>query len=122
MAPPPMAPCNAQFGLTCDNVTQTCLRPSSIYWSYAGCESLSTYAGYCGKNESCTTQVGLFCRLPGSNTPCDCPLQSKFYTCDCQQGQTWITTTSTLGKKIAPYGTIFETNSKPSKRFRKSPR
>ncbi|CAF3694299.1 unnamed protein product [Rotaria socialis] len=97
MAPPPMAPCNAQFGLTCDNVTQTCLRPSSIYWSYAGCESLSTYAGYCGKNESCNTQVGLFCRLPGSNTPCDCPLQSKFCTCDCQQGQTWITTTSSSG-------------------------
>ncbi|CAF1678468.1 unnamed protein product [Rotaria magnacalcarata] len=91
------APCNPQFDLTCDNVTQICLCPSSTYWSYAGCESLSTYAGYCDKNKSCNTQIGLFCRLPDSNTPCDCPLQSKFYTCDCQQGQTWITATSSSG-------------------------
>ncbi|CAF1052540.1 unnamed protein product [Rotaria sordida] len=89
--------CNTQLGLICDTVTQTCICPSSTYWSYARCEQLSTYTGYCDRNISCNTLVGLFCRLPGSNLPCDCPLQSKFYTCDCLQGQTWVTATSING-------------------------
>ena len=86
--------CNTQLGLICDTSTQTCLCPSLTYWSYAQCESVSTYSGYCDQNISCNAQVGLFCRLPGSYPPCDCPLPSKLYTCDCTQGQTWVTTTS----------------------------
>lgn len=86
-------PCNIQLGLICDVVTQTCICPSSTYWTNAGCQPVSTYAGYCDQNTSCNTQVGLFCQLPGSYPGCDCPLQSKLYTCDCIQGQTWVTGT-----------------------------
>jgi hypothetical protein len=83
--------CNIQLGLTCDTLSQTCICPSLTYWSYAGCESVATYSAYCNQNTTCNTQVGLFCRLPGPYSACDCPLPSKLYTCDCTQGQTWVT-------------------------------
>ena len=90
----PGAPlCNTQLGLICDPGTEMCICPSLTYWSYARCEPVSTYAGYCDQNTSCNTQVGLFCRLPGSYSSCDCPFPSKLYTCDCNQGQTWVTGT-----------------------------
>jgi hypothetical protein len=65
-------PCNTALGLICDVSTQTCLCPSLTYWSYAGCESVSTYSGYCDQNATCNTQAGLFCRLPGLSPACDC--------------------------------------------------
>ncbi|CAF1140747.1 unnamed protein product [Adineta steineri] len=82
--------CNTELGLICDPGTQICICPVSTYWSNARCESVSTYSSYCDRNTSCNTQVGLFCRLPGSYPACDCPLQSKLYTCDCNQGQAWV--------------------------------
>ena len=86
--------CNTQLGLVCNNVSQTCVCPSLTYWSYARCESVATYSAYCDQNTTCNTQAGLFCRLPSSSSAaCDCPLLSKFYTCDCTQGQTWMTST-----------------------------
>jgi hypothetical protein len=89
--------CNTQLGLICDTFSQTCICPPLTYWSYARCETASTYSGYCDQNTTCNTQVGLFCRLPGPYAACDCPLQSKLYTCDCTPGQTWVTATSMNG-------------------------
>ncbi|UJR32173.1 hypothetical protein I4U23_019639 [Adineta vaga] len=82
--------CNTQLDLVCDPGTQVCICPLGTYWSYARCEPVSTYTGYCELNSSCDTQVGLFCRLPGPYPACDCPLQSQLYTCDCYEGQTWV--------------------------------
>jgi hypothetical protein len=89
--------CNTQLGLICDTLSQTCVCPPLAYWSYARCESVATYSAYCDQNTTCNTQVGLFCRLPGPSSACDCPLLSKLYTCDCTQGQTWVTTTGING-------------------------
>lgn len=86
--------CNIQLGLTCDTSLQKCVCPPSTYWSSARCESLATYADYCDQNRTCDTQRGLFCRLPGPYAACDCPLLSKFYTCDCSFGQTWLPATN----------------------------
>ncbi|CAF0764399.1 unnamed protein product [Adineta ricciae] len=83
-------PCNIQLDLVCDPGTLVCLCPSGTYWSSTRCEPVSTYGSYCEQNSSCNTQAGLFCRLPGPYPSCDCPQQSKLYTCDCYQGQTWV--------------------------------
>ena len=91
---PGALPCNTQLGLVCDPGIQRCICPSGTYWSYARCEAVSIYGGYCEQNSSCDTQAGLFCRLPGSYPACDCPLPSKLYTCDCSQGQVWVIGTS----------------------------
>lgn len=102
--------CNSQYGLVCDTVTQKCVCSSSLYWSGARCELLSNYSGYCNQNASCNTQVGLFCRLPGADLACDCPLQSKLYTCDCHQGQTWSTATTPNGTSLCVNQGTYQNN------------
>ena len=86
--------CNTQLGLMCDTFSQRCVCPPLTYWSSARCEPLATYADYCDQNRTCNTQLGLFCRLPGSYAACDCPLPSKFYSCDCSSGQIWLSATN----------------------------
>lgn len=83
-------PCNSQMGLVCDSVSETCLCPTSTYWTRAQCAPTETYNGYCHENKTCSTHLGLFCRSTGIYPSCDCPSPSKLFTCDCMLGNAWV--------------------------------